>query len=322
MPAGTGLFNIGILPDGSHPVHGDTHRQGRRRCHLDVHGEHRRPHDRHGRTAGRHRARTRAAVQLRREARHQRERLRRPARGVPARATALPPLYASPTLTDAAETQARYLRDSDLFSAHRQGQQHSRRVGADRGRLSRHRWSARTSCGAPPRAAAALIAWKLSASHDANQLNAQWNAVGVARVKTTHGWLWDIMFGNVARLPEASRPTSTRATTCRRPLPVVAAEPADRGTGVDEPAGDAAASRPVEPGDPGHRRSRCRRPTPDAGAAFTVTNRSSAPATFDPGDGRPTQPILDGATANDRVPRHRPGNRVDHRSDRGPRRWR
>ena len=121
---------------------------------------------------------------------------------------------------NAAETQVEYLRDNDLFSHTGKGNS----TPADRAQAAGYPGTlvGENLVRGTTSAAEALIAFKLSAAHDANQLNAQWNAVGVARVKTTHGWLWDVMFGNVLDCPsDPARPQpgqqrARRRCRCRR----------------------------------------------------------------------------------------------------------
>ena len=210
-----------------------------------------------------------------------------------------PIVYASPTLTNAAETQAEYLRDNDLFS--HTGKANS--TPADRAKAAGYPGTlvGENLVRGTTSAVDALIAFKLSAAHDADQLNAEWNAVGVARVKTTHGWLWDVMFGDVLDCPTIP-PDLNPGNNVPAPTPVSPPNPP-----VEVLAWTNAVTPPSNPSIPVTVFT-VSTTNPDAGAAFTVTNRSSAPATFAPGDGRPPQPILDGATTNDAYPDTGPYN--------------
>jgi uncharacterized protein YkwD/plastocyanin len=208
----------------------------------------------------------------------------------------VPMAYPSPTLTDAAETQAEYLRDNDLWS-------HTGANGstpADRAKAASYPGTlvGENLVRGATTALQALTAFQLSPSHDANQLNAKWNAIGVARVKTTHGWLWDIMFGNVLDCPSIP-PDLNPGNNVPPPMPQSPPNPPIEvlaWTNLKSAAAPTPADAVTPPSNPNIPVTAfvITNVAPTAGSAVTVTNRSSETATFDPGDGRPGQNVAPG----------------------------
>jgi hypothetical protein len=205
-------------------------------------------------------------------------------------------VYASPTLTTAAETQSAYLAANDLWS--HTGANNS--LPADRAKTAGYPGLnigenlVRGAATAP----AAMIAWKLSPTHNANLLNANFNAVGISRVQTAqHGWLWVLDFGDTIDCPSIP-PDLNPGNGNPPPVVLMPPNPPIEVLGwsnlkkTDAPPAVNPPSNPDVPVTAFTFSS----VTPNAGAALTVTNRSSAPAAFDPGDGRPSQIITNGTS--------------------------
>ena len=202
-------------------------------------------------------------------------------------------LYASPTLTAAAEEQVAYLRDNDLFS----------HTGAN-GTTPAQRAFAATYPGlhvgenlarGTTTANGALVAWKSSPDHDANVLDPVWNAIGVAKVTTTHGTLWATVFGDVNDCPDGPPDLGPSG----EPDPVIVANPPNPpvevlGWSDAAPAAPAAAAA-SESGVPVSAFT-VTNVAPSTGAPITITNRSSATVPLSLGDGRPLATLAPGAS--------------------------
>ena len=136
---------------------------------------------------------------------------RRPDHAVPQVQRRSRALYPSPTLTAAAEEQVAFLRDNDLFS----------HIGTTRrtpARRERRRTYPGTFVGenlarGTTSASGALVRVEgLARSTTPTCSHPAWNAIGIAKVTTTHGTLWAVVFGDVVDCPEPpARPRSSRA---------------------------------------------------------------------------------------------------------------
>ena len=181
-------------------------------------------------------------------------------------ANGLSPVYASPTLTTAAETQVDYLKSNDLFTHTGSGNSSP----FDRAKTAGYPGTlvgenlVRGAANAP----AAMIAWKLSPAHNANLLNTHWNAVGIAQRANRAARM-----GMGARLRRHRRlPGAAARPESRERQPAAgrhhAAEPAHRRAGLEqhqERGSAAERDAAVEPERARHRvhrverEARCRR---------------------------------------------------------------
>ncbi|MDZ4825932.1 MAG: S8 family serine peptidase, partial [Actinomycetota bacterium] len=197
-------------------------------------------------------------------------------------------VYPSPTLTQAAEDFAEWLRDNDLFQHEGPGgnSPKDRAEDAEYPGLAVGENLARGPRSAPN----VMVGWQVSDPHNVNMLDGRWHAIGISKLDTPRGPLWVTVYGDVVDCPDGPPDLAesfSGASLAPRFRLSDLGETEVLGWRTAEPAAPTIPITAFTVSDT----------TPATGATVAVGNRSSGSALFQPGDGQLPYTVAAGATA-------------------------
>ncbi len=117
-------------------------------------------------------------------------------------ASHLPPVYASPTLTQAAQAHAQWMVDNGLLS-HIGANGSTPQDRALAAGYPRENAVGENLAFTGPKPLDAIFGWRNSPTHNTNMLRPFWRAIGVARIVTADGTYWVHVFGDAVDCPPA-----------------------------------------------------------------------------------------------------------------------